>query len=161
MITLLSSMAVITLTLFIAYYSKANLALLEKLLSSVATSFDSSITALVLVFLLVFFLELANILQIGFTGLILGHTMQTNKTLYSIILGFAVYMISQTFVLMLSFIVALFIPELMNLFITNQATISIGAIKTIIWLSIFAYTALLFIVYFINVKLFNKGVNVD
>ena len=62
---------------------------------------------------------------------------------------------------MLSFIVALFIPELMNLFITNQATISMGAIKTIIWLSIFAYTALLFIVYFINVKLFNKGVNVD
>ena len=161
LITLLASMAIITLSLFVAFYSKANLEILKNLLTGVAVSFDSSVTGIIVAFLLIFFLELANILQIGFTGTILGHKMQTNKTLFSAIFGFAVYMASQTLVLLALFIASLFSPDLMNLFITNEATISMNAIKTLIALSIIVYTLLLFIVYFINVKLFKQGVNVD
>ena len=160
LITLFASMAVITLTLFVAYYSKENLALLKNLLLGAATSFDSSVTGLIFAFLLIFFLEAAHILQIGFTGVILGHKMQTNKTLLSIVFGFAAYMLSQTLVLMALFLVSMFSPDLMNLFITNSA-ITMDAIKTVFFLSLIVYTALLVAVYFLNVKLFNQGVNVD
>ena len=161
LITLLASMAVITLSLFAAFYSKANLEILKNLLTSVAVSFDSSVTGIIVAFLLIFFLELANILQIGFTGIILGNKMQTNKTIFSVVFGFAAYMASQTLVLIALFITALFSPDLMNLFITNETTLSMSAIKALIILSILVYTLLLFIVYFINVKLFKQGVNVD
>ncbi|MBE5740401.1 MAG: hypothetical protein E7349_06075 [Clostridiales bacterium] len=159
-ITLFTSMAVITLTLFAAYYSKENLEILKNLLSNVALSFDSSVTGIILAFLLIFFLEVANILQIGFTGVILGHKMQTNKTLLSIVFGFAVYMISQTFVLIALLLVSVFSPDLMNLFITNKA-ITIEAIKTLFFLSLIVYMGLLFAVYFLNVMLLKQGVNVD
>ena len=159
-ITLFTSMAVITLTLFAAYYSKENLEILKNLLSNVALSFDSSVTGIILAFLLIFFLEVANILQIGFTGVILGHKMQTNKTLLSIVFGFAVYMISQTFVLIALLLVSTFSPDLMNLFITNNA-ITIEAIKTLFFLSLIVYMGLLFAVYFLNVKLLKQGVNID
>ena len=46
-------------------------------------------------------------------------------------IGFAVYMASQTLVLLALFIASLFSPDLMNLFITNEATISMSAIKTL------------------------------
>lgn len=161
LIALFASMAVITLTLFIAFYSKTNLEILKNFLLTAATSLDTNITALIFAFLFIFFLEVAHILQIGFTGIILGHKMQNHKTLLSIAFGFAAYMVSQTFVLIVLFIVALFSPELMNLFITNQATLSIDAIKITFFLSLFVYTALLFIVYFINVKLFKQGVDLE
>ena len=161
LITVFASMAVITLTLFVAYYSKENLEILKNLLFGVATSFDSSVTGLIFAFLLIFFLELANILQIGFTGIILGHKMQTNKTLLSIVFGFVSYMASQTLVFFSLLFVALFDANLMNLFITNNALITMESIKTVFFLSLIVYTALLFVVYFLNVKLFKQGVNVD
>ena len=70
-------------------------------------------------------------------------------------------MASQTLVLFMLFLTAVFNPDLMNLFITNQPVISMNAIKILIFLSMIGYTLLLLLVYFINVKLFKQGVNVD
>ena len=160
LLTLFTSMAVITMILAIAYYSKENMQALKDLLLGVATSFDSNITGLVCAFLFAFFLQAANMLQIGFTGTILGHKMQTNKTLYSLVFGFAAYMVSQMIVLLLLFLAALFNPDLMNLFITDSP-FTTEAIKTIVIISIIAYMGVLFGAYFLNVKLFKQGVNVD
>ncbi len=160
LLTMFASMAVIALVLFIAYYSKENLEILKNLLTGVAASFDSSITGILLAFLFILFLEVANLVQIGFTGIILGHKRQTNKTLLSIVFGFLAYMLSQAFIVLALLLVSAFYPDLMNLFITNTA-IHINAIKKIVVLSIFLYTALLFAVYFLNDKLFKQGVNVD
>ncbi len=160
LISMFASMAVITLALFVAYYSKENLEILKNLLMGVATSFDSSVTGVILAFLFIFFLEAAHILQVGFTGIIIGHKMQTNKTLLSIVFGFMAYMLSQTLVLIILFLASVFSPDLMNLFVTNSA-ITMNAMKTIFALSVLVYLALLFAVYFLNVKLFKQGVNID
>jgi hypothetical protein len=160
LITLFVSMTVITLVLFLAYYSKENMQVLKDLLLGVASSFDSSITGLVFALLIIFFLQTANILQIGFTGTILGHKMQTNKTLFSIAFGFAVYMASQALILIVLFLVSLCNADLTNLFITNGA-LTTQAIKTLVILSVIAYMGMLFGIYFLNVKLFKQGVNVD
>jgi len=159
-ITLFTSIAVIGLTLFIAYYSKENLDLVKKLLLPLADIYNSSIIGILLAFLFIFFLEFLNALQSGYTGIILGHKMDNYKTGYSFIFGFLSYMAIQVFGLFVIFIMSLFNQDLMNLFITNEI-INIEMIKLVIYTSIFIYSISFVVQYFINLKLFEKGVNVD
>ena len=86
--------------------------------------------------------------------------MHNIKTGYSVIYGFTAYTLSQVFNLVIVFIFALFNNEIMNLFFTNQI-VNVNIIKTVINISIFSYTLILILNYFINLKLFKKGVNVD
>ena len=60
-ITLFTSILVITLTLFIAYYSKENIEILKKILLPIATTYGSTIIKILLAFIVVLFLEFANI----------------------------------------------------------------------------------------------------
>lgn len=159
-VSLFTSVLVIALSLFIIYYSKDNLEVLRNMLLSVAEIYDSSTIKLILVFLFIFFIEAVNMLQCGFTGIILGHRMNNIKAIYSFVFGFLSYMAIQVFGLFVIFIVALFNSDLMNLFFTNEV-ISLDMVKLIIYLSISIYSITFIIFYFINVNLFNKGVNVD
>lgn len=159
-ITLFTSISVIALSIFIAYYSKQNLEILKNILLPVANAYGSTIIKILLAFFFIFFLEFANALQCGFTGLILGHKKNNAKTVYSVLFGFLSYMIIQVFGLLIIFIVSLFNQELMNLFVTNQM-VNIEMLKVIIYLAIIIYSVAFVIEYLINVKLFKKGVNVD
>lgn len=159
-ITLFISVVVIGLTIFVAYYSKENLQLLKNLLLPVASAYGSTIIKVLLAFLFIFFLQFVNILQVGFTGIILGHKMNNAKTGYSILFGFASYIVIQLFLLLIIFSISLFSQDLMNLFITNDI-VNLEMVKFIIYLAIGIYIVSFVIVYLINVKLFNKGVNVD
>ena len=159
-ITLFVSVIVIGLTLFIIYYSKENLEIIKNVLFSLADAYNSSIIKILLAVLLVFFLEFANILQAGYTGIILGHKKTNLKGGYSVLFGFIVYIITQIFVLLIIFIVGIFNKDIMNLFVT-KTIINIDMIKLAIYMSFSIYTLALFIGYFVNVKLFKNGVNVD
>ena len=159
-ITLFVSVAVIGLTLFITYYSKENLEIIKNVLFSLADAYNSSIIKILLAVLLVFFLEFANILQAGYTGIILGHKKNNLKVGYSVLFGFIVYIITQIFVLLIIFIVGIFNKDIMNLFVT-KTIINIDMIKLALYMAFLIYTAILFVGYFVNVKLFKKGVNVE
>lgn len=159
-ISLFISVLVIALSLFIAYYSKENIELLKNLLLPVADIMGSSVIKIILAFLFICFLEIANMVQAGFCGIILGHKMNNMKTGFSVLYGFFCYMATQVFVLIIIFITGLFNKDIMNLFFTNEI-VNIDMIKFIIYLAIVIYTVTLFIGYIINVKLFKVGVNVD
>lgn len=159
-ITLFTSALVICVSLFIAYYSKENILLVKNLLLPLATVYDSTIIAIILEFILVLFLEIMNMIQSGYVGIVLGHKRNNNKTAFSILFGFITYLLTQVFVILVVFLFALFNQDLMNLFYTVDA-LSISTIKTCIYLAIFVYTLNIFILYFVNIKLFNKGVNID
>lgn len=159
-ISLFTSMIVIAITLFIAYYSKENVESLKNLLLPLADAYGSTIIKIVLAFIFILFLEFANTVQSGFTGIILGHKMNQTKIGFSVIYGYIVYMITQLFTLFIIFVTALFNKDLMNLFFTNQI-INVDIIKLIIYLSIIIYTIILIINYIINIKLLKKGVNVE
>jgi len=159
-ISVFTSIIVIGLTLFIAYYSKENIQIIKNILMPLVNAYDSTIVTILLAFLFIFFLEFANALQVGYTGIILGHKMNNYKTGYSILYGFLTYGIIQVFVVLVIFIISLFNSDLMNLFITNEM-INIDMVKFIIYLAIFIYTITLIVNYFINLRLFKKGVNVD
>ena len=159
-ITMFVSILVIGVTLFIAYYSKENIKILMDFLLPVAELYNSSVVGIIIAFLFIVFLELANTVQIGFTGIVLGHRMQNMKLGASVLFGFISYIVMQVVVLILMFIVALFIPDLMNLFYTTEM-INLEMIKLIIYLAIGIYSMTLVIGYIVNIKLFNKGVNVE
>lgn len=159
-ITLFTSVIVIGLTLFVAYYSKDNLELVKSMLLPLANIYGSTVMNILFSFLFVFFLEFANVLQAGFSGIILGHKMNNLKTLYSVLYGFVVYTFIQIFTLILMFVVALFNKDMMNLFYTTEI-INVDMVKLIIYLAIIIYTVTLVVLYLVNIKLFSKGVNVD
>lgn len=159
-ITLFTSALIICLSLFIAYYSKENILLVKNLLLPLATVYDSTIVTIILEFVLVIFLEIMNMLQSGYVGIVLGHMKNNNKTAYSILFGFITYLLTQVFIIIAIFLVAIFNKDLMNLFYTVD-TLNVSTIKTCIYLSIFVYSLNIFVLYFVNIKLFNKGVNVD
>lgn len=158
--SLLTSILVIGLTIFIAYYSVESVELVKKMLLPVTDILNSTMLKILIAFLLVFFLEFACVLQTGYTGIILGHKMNNTKIGFSVLFGFLAYIVTQLFVLFIMFMMALFNPNIMNLFYTNQA-IDIETVKIIIYMAIVIYLVILLISYFINVKLFTKGVNVD
>ena len=159
-ITLFTSALVICLSLFIAYYSKENILLVKNLLLPLATVYDSTIVMIIFEFILVCFLEIMNMLQSGYVGIVLGHMKNNNKTAFSILFGFVTYLLTQVFVILVVFLFALFNKDLMNLFYTVDA-LSIDVLKICIYLAIFVYSLNIFILYYVNIKLFNKGVNVD
>lgn len=159
-LSLFTSILVIALTIFIAYYSKENLNILKNLLLPLVNTYDSTMLGILSALLFIFFLEFINALQSGYTGIILGHKMNNNKIIFSILFGFATYTVIQVFGLLIIFIVSLFNKDLMNLFITNDI-INIDMLKIIIYLSIFIYSISFIIFYIVNIKLFKKGVNVD
>ena len=159
-ITLLSSVFVIVLSLFIAYYSKENIEFIKNLLLPLATVYESTVITIILAFIFICFLELMNMLQSGYVGIVLGHKKNNNKMVFSILFGFGIYLLTQIFTIAVVFIVALFNKDLMNLFYTMDS-LNVDIIKICIYLAIIIYSLNICILYFINLKLFNKGVNVD
>ena len=159
-ITLFTSIAVTGVTIFIAYYSKENLEMIKNMLLPVASAYGSTIIKILLAVLFVFFLEFANILQAGFTGIIFGHRMNGTKTGYSVLFGFISYMFTQVLAVLMLFSVALFNGDIMNLFYTTEL-VSTSVIKTILYMAMVIYTIILVILFIVNLMLLKKGVNVD
>lgn len=159
-VIMLTSFAVITLTLFIAYYSKENMEMLKAMLTPIGQIFDSNITVVVLVLTLVLFVEFLNGLQVGYTGIILGHKMNNGKTGFSVLFGFIAYTVTQCVVLLITFIAALFNSDLMAMF-TSNAVPAFETFKFMAVLAILSYTAVIIATAFVNIALLKKGVNVD
>lgn len=159
-ITMLTSVIAIAITLFIAYYSKENLEALKNLILPIADVLDSSIIGVVILFLAVLLIETLNIIQVGFTGIILGHKVNNNKVALSVVFGFAVYIFTQTMSLLGAFLISLFNKDMMNLFITNEV-INIDMIKILGFICIFIYTIIFIVNFFVNINIFKRGVNID
>ena len=159
-ITMITSVLVIATTLFIAYYSKENITSLKNILLPIADLYNSSIIGLISIMTLLIGLELLTFLQCGYTGLILGHRKNSNKMLYSIIYGIVTYFITQTIILIVIFISGLIDNDIMTLFTSSTIT-NIQLFKEVIYIAIVSYTSCIIGNYFINTKLFEKGVNVD
>lgn len=159
-ITMFVSILVIGIALFISFYSKETITFIKNILLPIADAYDSSILAILIAFLFIIFLEFTNILQCGFTGMILGNKSDSAKIGFSVLLGFIAFSVSQLFVLLVTFIVAIFNSDFMNLFITNDI-VSIASIKNVIYMAMGSYSFVLIALTFINIKLLKKGVNVD
>lgn len=159
-ITLFVSFVFVCMTLFIAYYSKENLLLFKNILLPIAEVYDSTLLGIIVAFVFILFLEFLNILQCGFTGIILGHRQNNAKIGFSVLFGAVAFLFSQAIIIAVLFLIAIFNKDFMNLFVTNNA-LDLQTIKQMIYISISCYSLVSAFVCFVNVALFKRGVNVD
>ncbi len=159
-ITLFVSFALICLVLFTAYYSKENLLFIKNLLLPLAEIYDSTVLGIIALFVFALFLEFINILQCGFTGIILGHMKNNAKIGFSVLFGAIAFISSQAIIIVALFGIAIFNKDFMNLFVTNSAP-DIQTIKSILFIAISSYTLVSVLICYVNIRLFKKGVNVD
>ena len=159
-ITMFTSVFVILIVLFVAYYSKENLEWLKTSLNLIATIYNSTVIKLLLIIFLVFFLEMVFTIFAGYIGILLGHRSDNRRIVKSIIYGFITYMLTQTLTLIIMFICGLFNKDIMNLFMTNNI-VNIDILKYIMYGAIVLYVIYIIIYYIIGLKLFKKGIDVD
>ena len=159
-ITMFTSVLVIILSLFVAFYSKENFNLLKDMLFGLSNMYNASTTLFVISTIIVFFLEMLLMLIIVYTGIILGNKKNNNKNLWSVIYSIILYFLTQGILLVGIVILGLINKDIMNLFTTNTLA-NLSVLKTIMIFSIIIYSLFVIIYTFINLKLFNKGVNVD
>ena len=153
------SFIVIIISLFIGIYSKEILNYLKESINVITESIDFSTTFFITSILLLIFLELFNMLQSGYLGLILGNQKNNNKIAHSVAYGFVTYLITQIIPLLLVFVVGLFNNNVMNLFKNN--TINSNILRLLMVLSIIMYLIIIIIMNIICKKELNKGVNVE
>ncbi len=161
-VSLLSSFVVILLTIGVIYLNKETAQLLKAFLEPIILFFDIDLYALVFMLLLILFLELVAVLQWGFMGIILGHRRISGKVLFSVLIGFCLYLASQISVLFVMVLCALLDPGFMEIFTTNDLFAMDPSIaKLIVVISVGCYFMFAVLGHMLNTRFFAKGVNVE
>lgn len=159
-ITMFTSILIISLTLFIGYYSKENINMLNQIFIPLKDIFNINFMKVLFTFLIIFFIQTLNIIQIGYTGIIMGHKMNNIKVAFSVIFGFITYIITQIITLLITAIICLVSKNIRTLFITNEI-VGITALETLVYICIFIYLFIFIMNYLINIKVFKKGVDLE
>ena len=159
-IFLIIGLLVILLGIFIAFYTKDNWLLLTSLIDKLSINFNIPIVLFLVLCIIMFFLEMFNLVQSGFLGIILGYNKNNFKVALSMVYGFITYIITQVVVLILIFIPGLFNNEFMALFTKNELPSS-NIILVLAIVSIIVYILITFVMNIICVKTLNKGVNIE
>lgn len=159
LITLCLSFGVSCLTLCILYYGTTLWDTVVTLLKVLPGG--KPLLAVVLLVGLVF-LEVLNMLQCGFTGLILGHKLNKGKVGYSVFIGLGVYTVASIFVFAIFGVIALFNEEMRQFFVNSQSNFfMMESLRMLLVVGCIAYAACIGILYGLNVKWLKQGVNVD
>lgn len=160
LICIFTTTVVIIACLFICYYSETNMQILKSILEITASTYDTTVLSLLLLIFFVLFLEIMFIVLIGYVGIILGYKSNQNKILKTIIIGFALYLITQVITLCLIYVFGLFNSNVMNLINTTDI-VNINAIKSVMYVGIGIYVVYIMFYYILGKKQLEKGVNVD
>ncbi len=161
-VSLLFSMLGIILVLFITYWTKDLWSMIKAFLTPFSEHLGISLPTIFAFFFFLLFLEFFNGIQVGFTGILIGHRFQQGKILWSVIFGFAGYMISQTITLVGMLIIALFDSRFFEIFRSNDLMSFSPETLVSVFLAGTAFYAIFCIgAYFLNVYLLKKGVNVE
>lgn len=158
-ITLLTSFIVIIVCLAIATLNKDTWIFLKESLEQSAIYFNSSVFSLIFVMIITIFFEFLFMIMSGILGIIIGHRSNNLKTVKSIVIGFAIYMILSSMSLGALLVAGLLNSDIMSLF--NNIEVSSNALKSMMLVGISVYAIYNLGIYFIGNKLLNKGVDVD
>ena len=151
---------IILVTLFITYYTKDRWIDLKNYINTITTGLEFNTTLFIVSVITIIFFEVFNAIQCGFLGIILGYKMNSGKTGYSVLFGFCAYLIAQSIVLALTFIVGLFNSSIGDLF-KNSILLDSNSFKLLVVLAIIIYLIVIFLMSIICKKELNKGVNVE
>ena len=144
------SIAVIILCALIAYYTEERWQYLKQMFSS-TNVFTKAVLAIILIFL-----ELINLIQCGFTGIILGYRRNSGKAVFSILFALLAVTTSSIIMLICMALTALISEDFKQLF-TSNPDIS----QKVFYYSIAIYALIISGFALLNIKTLNKGVNIE
>ena len=147
-----ASVAVILAAAFIGYYTDGRWRIFKQLLFS-----GNQATTFTVLTVFIVFLEFVNLIQCGFTGIILGHRQNSAKTGLSVLFGFLVVTASQIVVLIFTAVAALVSVDFKQLFTSKNPAVA----QDVLWWLIPVYIAIITVTALINIKLLNKGVDIE
>ncbi|MCI8272945.1 MAG: hypothetical protein HFJ55_02550 [Clostridia bacterium] len=159
-ICIFTTIVVILACLFICYYSETNMQALKGFLELAASTYNTTVLNLLLLVSIVILLEIIFIVLIGYIGIILGHKSNKRKMVKTVIIGFALYIITQIITLALIYILGLFNSSVMNLINTTDI-INVDAIKTVMFYGVGIYIIYILFYNFLGKMAFQKGVDVE
>ena len=160
LIFLVVGFVIVIISLFVAYYTKENWVVLRDLIKKITTGLNFNTLLFVISFVFIVFLEIFNAIQCGFFGVIIGYKYDNNKILYSILYGFIAYLLSQSTVLLITFISGLFNPTIMNLFKSN-ILLDNNSIKLLTFIATISYIFIISLMSIVCKAEFKKGVNIE
>ena len=158
-ISMFVSMMTVLVAVFIAWYSENGMERIKQSITGIADVYDSSVSGLLIVFFMILFLQETFVIQCGYTGAIIGFKADNHKIEKTVAIGIISYLVTGFTAILIMFVCALFNDGLMNLFRTNEVQ-NIKIFKQIMSGVGIYYLVVLCLFYFINVRLFKKGVNV-
>ena len=146
--------------ILIAYYSKANLDTVMAFLDEFSSIVGVNATFFCVMIVVLFYLEILNMIVCGFVGVVIGHRFNNGKIGFSVLFGFVVYSASQAIVLIGLVVVGLVNPDFMEIFRTNTLT-DFSVMNDMFIASMITYLMCIVVENIVGVSLLNKGVNVD
>ena len=152
---------IVLLSLFIAYYSKDNWQVVTGFFKDLTFNLNINVTFIIIMIIVLLFLEIFNLVQIGYLGIIIGNRNNNHKIAYSLLAGFLIYLLSQAFVVLCVYICGLFNSNIMTIFETSSTILDNEITYPLLIISVLIY---LFIIVFIKTickKVLNKGVNIE
>ena len=159
-VTILTSVAVDFSGIMIIYYTKEHMEILRVLFKSIAAGLDCAPLVVIVVYAIILFTQILFIVQAGYTGLVIGHRSENGKMGKSVLGGFVVYGLTQVIILGIVFLIALFDPNIMQMFTEN--TVQNGNVfMTILYIVGGMYLIMVGVWGVIDIKLLKKGVNVE
>ena len=160
-VSLICSFIVGILAAIIAFISKGDFDFLIHMLSDLAEQVGGNAFWLTAAIIYVVFLELLNMIQCGYLGILIGHCFNSAKKGLSILFGFVAYLASQL-IAMISIVSVAACIDVTSLEIFTQKTPSDIEIVNVLFLSgASGYTFVVLVGYFVGKKLLGKGVNIN
>lgn len=148
-ITILGSILVIILSLFIAYYTKDNYNLLLNMVS---------FKTLILVIIL-FILEMVLLVLSGYFGILIGQSKNEKKMFKTVLYGFISYIVNQILFILVIFVVGVINKDVAVIFESNINNFTI--INNLLSVGVWHYFILIIVYYYLCLYIFNKGVNIE
>ena len=158
LISVISSVAVCFLSLFIVLYSKNFIEGLKTFIKASVSDFNISVGFFIFIIVYIVFVQLCSIISMTFSAVIKANRYNSKRKIKGILWFFAYYALSAIAVLLVAVIVFLVggnIGELLSEKMSQNSFISILIIAAVI------YTASAIFFYFFSDRMFKKGVNVD
>ena len=129
---------------------------LKTVLELAASTYNTTVLNLLLLVSIVIFLEIMFVVLIGYVAIILGYKSNQKKMVKTLVIGFALYMITQIVTLGAIFVFGLFNPNVMNLINTTDI-VNIDAIKSVMYMGIGVYV--MYIIFYYILSHFARFVN--
>lgn len=159
-ITILTSSLLLVAAIVIIYGPLENFSQIWSFLDESSILLETSSIGVCLIFVSSILLEVFCVIEIGFFGIILGQRAQNTQVLRAVIYGAITFFALQAAFVALAFLVALFNPAVMSIFNGDEQG-SLGALKTFVFLGNMFYLLVIVGLGFANVKLLNRGIDLE